>query len=231
MVDENTMIRTIVLGSDWQEVLENIIIEDGIDPLNIDIVALGDAFYAYLQRLQSFDFRIPARFILIASILLRLKCELMLEEEEVKEQGKDTSFPKIDVQNLPELSPPILRKPTRKVTFAELVKALSKAIDFREEKETRIFRLRRAVETLIQPEEDIEARIEKIYKTIVEGNIQTFSSLVPEWKRITIVRFFLPLLHLMMRDKILCNQPELFGEIFIQAVGPAAAATEYHQSA
>src|SRR3989338_4230650 len=131
MVDENAMIKAIVLGGDWQEVLETIVIEECIDPLNVSIVALADAFYQYVQRLQSFDFHIPARFILIASILLRMKCELMLEEEAITEMKKDRNFPKIDVQNLPELTPPITRKPTRKVTFAELVKALNKAIDFR----------------------------------------------------------------------------------------------------
>ena len=82
MIDENKLIQNIVMGSDWQEVLANLVVEEGMDPLSVDIVRLADSFMSYLHRLKDFDFRVPARFILIAAILLRMKCELLLEEEE-----------------------------------------------------------------------------------------------------------------------------------------------------
>ncbi|MDI6721251.1 MAG: segregation/condensation protein A, partial [Candidatus Aenigmarchaeota archaeon] len=133
-MNEDQMIQMIVLGSDWQEVVSNIVMEEGMDPLNINIIKLADSFVHYMNRLQYFDFKIPARFILIAAILLRMKCELIFEEEEKKEmQKRDVEPLNIDVPILPA---PIERKATRKVTLAELITALNRAFDFKEQKET-----------------------------------------------------------------------------------------------
>lgn len=215
MVDENRLIRTIVLGSDWQEVLESIIVEENLDPLSIDIIKLAQAFMGYLQQVQKFDFRIPARFILIAAILLRMKCELLLEEEE-KAKMKEEKLPEISIENIPQLSPPMLRKPTRKVTLDELVKALNKTIEFKDKKEGRQFRLRRAVETLIEPEEDIELRISSVLGRITKAGELKFSDLVHGWNRKEIIDTFMPLLYLCMRSRIYCEQAEMFSEIYIK---------------
>src|SRR3989338_1123709 len=104
--DENTMIQTIVLGSDWQEVLTTLVAEEGMDPLSVDLVKLADAFRIYLERLQKFDFRVPARFILVAAILLRMKAELLLDEEEEKEIKKQHVEP-LNIENVPILLAPI----------------------------------------------------------------------------------------------------------------------------
>lgn len=215
MVDEARLIRTMVLGADWHEVLENIVVDEDLDPLGIDIVKLAEAFMNYLQSIKKFDFRIPARFILVASILLRMKCELLLEEEE-KARRQEQKLPEINLENIPQLSPPAVRKPIRKVTLSELVSALNKAMEFKEKKETKQVRLRRAVETLIEPEEDIELRISGIFSKISKAGEIKFSDLVPGWKRNEIVDTFMPLLYLCMRSKIYCDQPEMFSEIFIK---------------
>jgi len=136
MLDEDKMIRTIILGSDWQEVLASIVIEEGMDPKEIDIIKLAGQFTLYLQRLQKFDFRVPARFILISAILLWMKCEALFEEEEEIRKEKE-QLPPIDITNIPQLSAPIERRPTRKVTLDELITALNKAFEFKERKEGR----------------------------------------------------------------------------------------------
>lgn len=216
MVDEARLIRTIVLGADWQEVLENIVVEEGLNPLGIDIIKLAEAFMAYLQQVKTFDFRIPARFILIAAILLRMKCELLLEEEEEKARMKEEKLPEINIEEIPQLSPPLVRKPLRKVTLDELIRALNKTMEFKEKKEKREIRLRRAVETLIEPEEDIELRIASVLDKIVKSGEIKFSQLVPDWNRKEIVDTFMPLLYLFMRSKVYCEQPEMFSEIYIR---------------
>lgn len=219
-IDENKLIQTIVLGTDWQEVLSNIIVEEGLDPKNVDIIRLVDSFMFYLRRLQTFDFRIPARFILIAAILLRMKCELMLEEEEKKLEIKGEAPPPLNIENVPILTPPITRKPTRKVTLTELVTALNKAFEFKERKEGQRLRLRRAVERLIEHEEDIEIRIKYIFDEILRhGTIMKFSDIVPVWKRKDIVETFLPLLYLCHRGKVTCEQQEFFKDITIRIKG------------
>ncbi len=219
-IDENKLIQTIVLGRDWQEVLASIVVEEGMDPLNIDILRLTDAFMFYMHRIKTFDFRIPARFILIAAILLRMKCELMLEEEEKKLEIRGEAPPPLNIENVPLLVPPAERRPTRKVTMTELVTALNKAFEFRERKEGKRMRMRRAVERLIEQEEDIEVRITSIFNEILRhGTAMKFSDIVPAWRRKEIVETFMPMLYLCFRGKVACEQEEFFKDITIRVRG------------
>ena len=215
VIDENTVIQTIILGSDWQEVLTTLVAEMGMDPLSVDLIKLAEVFTGYLQRIQKFDFRIPARFILVAAILLRMKAELLLDEEELKEIKRVESAP-LNIEDVPMLLAPISRKPTKKVTLNELVSALNKAFEFQERKEGKKIRMRHAIERLIEPEEDIEVRINEIYEEILRTKSIRFSQLVPAWKKMEIVKTFIPLLHLATRDMITCEQEDMFKEIFIK---------------
>lgn len=214
-MNEAKVIQTIVLGSDWKEVITNLVVEEDMDPLSVDLIKLVDAFTTYLQRLKEFDFRTPARFILVAAILLRMKCELLLEEEE-KKRIEAEKVPPLNIEDVPVLSPPIIRRPTRKVTLSELINALNKAMVFKEKKEEKKIIMHRAVERLIEPEEDIELKIKKIYNKIVKKFSINFSDLVPVWKRKDIVNVFLPLLYLETRDMIICTQEDMFKDIHIQ---------------
>ena len=72
IIDENQVIQTIIIGTDWQEVLTTLVAEEGMDPMSVDIIKLAEAFTRYMSHLQKFDFRVPARFILVAAILLRM---------------------------------------------------------------------------------------------------------------------------------------------------------------
>jgi segregation and condensation protein A len=211
---EDKVIQTIVLGSDWQEVLAQLVTEEGLNPEDVDLIKLTDIFLVYLRKLQKFDFRIPARFILIAAILLRMKTELLLEEEEKKAmQQKPVEPLNIDV---PLLIPPAIRQPKRKVTLNELISALNKAFEFKEKKETKELRMRGAIENLIEkPKEDIETKIKSIYTTIVQKKKLTFTELVPVWKRKEIIETFMPLLYLDQRGMVTCEQEDMFKEIYI----------------
>lgn len=210
--DERKIIKTIVVSSDWEEVIMNIIEEEGLDPWDIDIVRLVDAFFHYLRTIREFDFRIPARFILVAAILLRMKCEFTKAQPREKEE----KLPNID-PNVPLLEMPIVRRPRKRITVAELVTALKKVMEFEERKRTRKLAVRKAVENLIAEEvEDIKERMKEVFAEIKEKNISTFSQLVGEWNRENITKKFIPLLHLSTEGYVSCDQPELFGEIYIK---------------
>ncbi|MBI4019420.1 MAG: hypothetical protein HY364_04145 [Candidatus Aenigmarchaeota archaeon] len=218
-IDEGKLISTIIGGQDWQEVLTTIVMDEGMDPLNIDISRLADSFMVYLGRLREFDFRIPGRFILVASILLRMKCEAMLEQEIKKEEIVGEEIPPLDISNAPQLLPPMMRKSTRSVTLSELVSALNKAFEFREKKETKKLTLMSKVENLIEPEEDIEDRILRVMARIAaRGGEMVFRDIVPRWDRKEIVEAFMPLLYLVARNKIYCEQEEIFGDIKIRVM-------------
>jgi len=209
MAKEQEILQTIIVSYDWEEVLEYLVREAQLDPWDVDIVKLADLFLDYLRRLRSFDFRIPARFILIAAILLRMKCEIIRLVEE-----RPKRIERIDIE-APLLQPPIKRVPKRRVTLAELTKALQKALEFQERKRQRRLQLRRAVELLITYEEDIEVRIEKLLEEIKRKNVTRFSELLSKFEAEEIVGKFIPLLYLVHRSKLWCYQLEPFGEIFI----------------
>lgn len=211
-MDEGQLMKTIVVSSDWEEVLQHIIEEENINPRDIDIILLVDAFMKYLINLQKFDFHIPARFILIAAILLRLKCEsLEIKQPRLREE----KIPEIQT-DVPLLDMPIMRVPKRRVTLTDLIGAMSKAIEFEERKKERKIRIRHAVENLIPVDyEDIEVRIKNVFDEICEKHIGKFTELTGKWDRKEIVYKFIPLLHLSNNGKIHCEQNELFGEIFI----------------
>jgi chromatin segregation and condensation protein Rec8/ScpA/Scc1 (kleisin family) len=214
---EEGLIRTITLGSDWQEVLSTIVVEEGIDPKNVNIIKLADAFSVYLQRLKDFDFRIPARFILIAAILLSMKCESLLEREEqrLNKLEKD-EMAKLNL-DAPLLIAPLSRKPTRRVTLTELISAMNKAFEIKHRKELEFQKAEDLPEIrLPEPIVSIEKRIEAIYERIKSKGIVKFSELVPVWKRKDIINTFLPLLHLSNRGSVECEQEELFKEIYIK---------------
>lgn len=210
-VDESHLIKTIVVVSDWEEAIQNIIEEENIDPWNVDIVKLVDAFMNYLRNLTKFDFRVPARFIYVAAILLRLKCEALVVRELKQKEEKPSE---LDI-NVPLLDMPIMRVPRKKVTITDLISALNKAIDFEERKKDKKMRVRRNVENLIVPVEDIEVRIKRVYEEIFARKQTRFSELVGKWERPVIVEKFIPVLHLSNSGVITCEQNELFGEIFI----------------
>ena len=57
--------------------------EDGdIDPWDIDIVSVTDA---YLEKLEEADLRLSGRALFYASVLLRMKSEVLLEQQEPEE--------------------------------------------------------------------------------------------------------------------------------------------------
>ncbi|UCG95203.1 MAG: segregation/condensation protein A, partial [archaeon] len=192
---------------------------------DIDIVKLADALLEYIENMGVLDFKVPSRIIIIAAILLRMKVVLLVEEKEEEEEKKGTEEQLIDLSQVPDLETPIKRTPRRRVTLEELVGALEKAFRTKDIRETKRVRARKRVEELLEDEEDIEERIEKLYlqiNSIIDelkrGEI-TFEKLVPKWEREEIVSRFLPLLHLCQQGKVSCEQKEIFKDILIKLKG------------
>jgi len=218
---EEKIIKEIMISYDWEEVLNYIVFSNNINPLDIDLIKLTDSFMIYLQKLKDFDFKIPGRFILIAAILLRMKMELLLEKEEKEISQKVEEAPKINLDVVNTLTSPISRKPTRTISLHELISSLEKTISFKERKYKKKFFMKRKIERLIGNEqENIEIKMKKILKKIIVmgGNKIKFSSLVNSWTKKEIIDKFLPLLYLHSSGKVACEQPELFGEIYISII-------------
>ncbi len=226
MLSDEDMIRLMVSEPSWEDVLVKIIAEEGMDPWSIDIVKLTESFVSYLKKADERDLKIPARFILIAAILLRMKSDILSEEKKVIVPESPDNPQEAEMLRalaaVQPLQPPVKRVPMKNVTLQELITALRKAFEVRERRVERKLRIRRAMAHVLVQEEDITDRIKKLLEDInsVLEELETgkieFSKLVKSWERREIVSRLMPMLHLAQDGKISCEQPELFKEIYIE---------------
>ena len=66
-------LETMVSKPTWKEILLDLISTNSIDPWNIDLVTLADAFIKRVREMERMDFMMQANVILAASILLKYK--------------------------------------------------------------------------------------------------------------------------------------------------------------
>ena len=225
MLSDQQLISLMISEPSWEDVIIKIIAEEQMDPWSIDIIKLANAFLSYLQKIEELDLRIPARFILIAAILLRMKSDVLTEKEEkilIPESEKEVDETLRVLASLPPLQPPLKRIPLKNVSLEELLSALRKAYEVQERRTERKLRIRRAVDVVLPAGEveDITERINsllnQINSALSEVESIEFSRLVKRWGRKEIVESLLPLLHLSQDGKINLIQEELFKEIMVK---------------
>lgn len=224
MVEEENILQLIIQKESWEEVIYHIVSIENLDPWNIDLVSLTTRFLSYINKIGELDFRIPAKIVFVAVVLLRLKADYLSifeEEESFEEVAKEKPFVDLGIDpNLIKLGLPMKRMPKRQITLNELIVALKKALVVREKKVERK-RIWRAQLQAGIGEEDITKRIEEmmneidqLMKRMNETKLK-FSQIVEKWNREEIVGHFVPLLHLEQSEKVKTEQEDFFKEIFI----------------
>ena len=225
-MEGGNLLKLIIEKQSWEDIIYHIVSYENLDPWDIDIVKLADSFMKYIRKLKMLDFRIPAKVILVAAILLKLKSDTLspFKSEEV-EYTSEVSFNEYEElrEKLSQikLSPSIQRRVKRKVTLEELVDALKKAMKVKKKKERLRKLLDKRIAEEITIEEDIESRIKKLLSKIdsliakLKSKKVGFRKLVDRWEREEIVRNFVPLLHLSSRGVVETEQKKLFDEIWI----------------
>lgn len=213
----------VIEKENWEEVIYYIVSLENIDPWDVDLVKLTDSFLKFIKNIEELDFRIPAKVVFVAAILLRLKSDNLsiFEEEDTDEILKEQKpFAELGIDpNLVQLGYPMKRIPKRQVTLDELVTALRKALAVKERKTERVIVARGQLEDIGKAEEDLTKKIEEMMKEIQDMLSKMdkveFSKIVKTWKRDKIVEKFIPLLHLESDEKISCEQVDFFKEIMI----------------
>jgi len=227
-MEEQNLLEMIIKEESWEELIYNIVSYEGMDPWDVDIIKLADSFLKYIEGVKTLDFRIPAKVVLVAAILLKLKSEVLspLKAEEM-EYFPASGLTVDEFQQIREelsklsLKPPIERHVKRKVTLDELIDALNKAMKVEEKKESVKRVLGKRIKAEIGEEEDIEVRINELMSEIdgllskLKSEKVEFSKIVENWERDEIVRHFMPLLYLSSRGKVETEQEEFFKEILI----------------
>ena len=225
MLSDQQLINLMISEPSWEDVIIKIVAEEQMNPWSVDIIKLSNIFLNYLEKMEQLDLRIPARFILITAILLRMKSDVLVEREEkmfIPESEKETDETLRVLASLPPLQPPLKRMPLRNVSLEELISALKKAYEIQERRIERKVRIKRAVEIALPPAEaeDITERINKLLTQINEALVEVdsieFSRIVKRWSRKEIVESIIPLLHLSQDGKIDLTQEELFKEILVK---------------
>ncbi len=229
MTEEENILKMIIEKESWEEIIYYIVNVQNLDPWNVDLVKLADSFLKFIRDIKDLDFRIPAKIVFIAAILLRLKADYLSifeeKESEIQEVLKEQKpFEELGIDpKLIQLGYPMKRIPKRQITLEELVDALKKALVVEKKKTERRRLWRTQLQSqVITEEEDITVRIEKLMgdidslmETLHKDKLE-FKEIVKDWKRDKIVASLIPVLHLEQNQKITTEQQEFFKEIWIK---------------
>ncbi len=214
---EEDIIKQIVSGElTWEGLIRDIIVDEGLDPWDIDIIRLANRFKEIIDKI---DIATAGKFVLVSSILLSMKSERIFQKEE--EEIEELILPILNKREI-KLKPRIPAARKRPITLNELIAALKKAVEVKERREKR----KKKKEVEFKPKafevkkvkigELIQNLYDKLTAMFKKFEIIPFSKLVPSWNRKDIVWTFLPLIHLSAKHKVKLNQEEEFGEIYVQ---------------
>ncbi len=192
-----------------------------IDPWDIDIARTTEKFLEYIDSLENRDLRIPARTLLYAAILLRMKSDTMegQEEEPEPEPEEIEAEEREEPGELPR--PPVRRHTKRPVTLDELIVELKKA-----EMVSRRKAMRDTLDATVTEEkvldvshdEGIEDRIKMlgpILDDMFTGSQKVSFEDINQRSEDGVTNY-VSLLFMAHRKQVWLEQEELFGDLFVK---------------
>jgi segregation and condensation protein A len=216
----------------WQAILYDLINTERLDPWNLDLAALSQKYLVKIRLLEEANFFISSNIVLAASLLLRIKSEILLDRDiagldellygKKEEARKSIERMEIDESELPLIYPRSPMPRAKKVTLAELMSALSHAIkteNRRIRKEIIIRTARRETEVVFpRMKIRIQDRIRQIYAKILSKVSQRkeripYSDLA--FTKEERIAGFLPVLHLDNQQKVFLQQEKHYEEIYV----------------
>jgi segregation and condensation protein A len=227
MLDENKVLEFIKSEYTWEQIIYEIIAWEGLNPWDLDVCKISDGFLRYLRAMKEMDFRVPAKYIMVAAMLLKMKSDYLRAfkeqvtgeaEQQMQEALKETVITDGEQFQINPLSIPPRREPVRGVVVTELVKALKKVLKAHERREFRAEKLRKDIDVT---GDNINERIKLLYSKInslllrIRKKEVEFSKLVGKWEREEVVNNFVPLVHLEQQKKIRARQEQMFEEIWV----------------
>jgi segregation and condensation protein A len=200
------------------EVLVELAKRGELDPWDIDIARTTEKFLEYIDTLERRDLRIPARTLLYASILLRMKSDSMegVEEPEPEQELDQEWIEEEKIDQLP--SPPVRRHTKRPVTLEELISELKKA---------EMVGRRKAMRER-WPESPAEKNLDLSHEEGIEEHIKALSPILDDMLGVSeqvpfsdiregeCVMNYVSLLFMAQRKKVWLEQEEFFGELYIK---------------
>lgn len=208
----------------WREVLLALISSNKIDPWNIDLVTLADAFLVKVKELEKVDFFLQANVILAAAILLKYKSEyLRLISQPPIEMLPETESFHVGPEEIPILSFSSRIPPRRPITLEELMQEMEKIIKYDDPNRLLNKVPRGGITETVDfevsehdVERDMAAILERVGQLSDHDGLSLFSRLTSGYEAQAVVYTLLCLLHLVQEGNLSLSQDEMFGEIFIR---------------
>ncbi|MBU2522984.1 MAG: segregation/condensation protein A [Nanoarchaeota archaeon] len=215
----------------WQQIILDLIKSEQLDPWDIDLAVLTKRYLEKIHELEEANFFISSKILLAASILLRIKSEILVDKyikslDEILfgiPEKKEKPQIEINLDDVAELFPRTPLPRPRKVTLPELMQALSSAMVTEQRRIRKEITVRHAVnrlETFIPKKSiNIRERIKEVYSKILgffskNGEESMKFSQLAETKEEKIPSFH-SIMHLDFQKSIFLDQPKAFEEIFI----------------
>ncbi len=222
----------LVVMPTWREFLVDLVKSEQMDPWDIDLIKITDAYLKQIKKLQAMDLRVPANVILAAALLLRFKSDaLQLEEPEPEEYYEE---PALIAEDIPELVFRPNRPRARRMTLDELLAAVEDVMS-KGGGQPRLSIPAPRILTLELPKMDMNERMLDVYQLSHslkdQENVLFFGQLLEASLQreshadlsITeaISWHLLPILHLVQERKMLAWQDYHFGEVFLKVLTEA----------
>jgi len=218
-------IDKMVSRPSWKIILLELIDTKKIDPWNIDIIEISDAFMKRVREMETLDLLVQANVILAAAILLRYKSDYLkfLQYQEQMTDYLPAEEPLPGLDEVPQLTLTSRIPPRRQVTLDELVQEIERIIKY-ESDDRLVHKTKGGIDEVVDlqlQQEDIEKRMNEIIARIrcsVDAEGWTlFSRLLKDrHDRVELIYALMSILHLTQKEKIDIRQDKLFGDIFIR---------------
>jgi len=221
---------------EWDTIINELINQKVIDPLNIDLELLIDYYIKIIKELkkrETFDFVLSSKVLLLLVYFLKLKVEFLskeifpevefeedfiFEENEIKEEKKIRK----EKKEKKKLLLRIMYERKRKVTLEDLKEAIKEIFQEVEKRKKRKKLKKESLKELATLEYDIEKEINlivEILKKLEKDKIGFFELLKLINKSVNkeeIIKKFIPLLYLDHQERIEIIQEKILEEIIIK---------------
>ncbi len=216
----SVVLEQIVSKPAWKEILLELINAHEIDPWNVDLIEIADAFLKRVREMRSLDLLIPANVILATAILLRHKSDYLRFGEPTPPSMLYEDTIQLSGEEIPSLELASRIPPKRQITIQELMDEMERIIKY--ESSERLLKKQPKLEivNLKLNGVDLEMKMEEMLN-LVRSNIDDerwtmFSQLIKGKKNQEVIFCLLSLLHLAQKKMVGIHQDKLWDEIFIQ---------------
>lgn len=216
-------LEALVRNATWKDVLYELRDSGQLDPWNVDLSTVVDAYLDMYRKMASLDLKIPGSIIQAAAVLLRMKSDSLtiFEIEEIDQTPPDEILKAArQIPEVPTLTPKLRMHPGKRITLMELMQALDSAIKAKEHREAIL--VSSVPQVLTLPAEDINDKIEAVER-LIRANLDktglaVFSHIARDAQdgAAVVSEIFIPLLFSAHKGRLTLMQERFFGEILIR---------------